>query len=192
MNLHSGGAPTLIWLVIVPLIAWRIYRRVRRNVGRQRLTAVRPWARAILFPLLLALFALGNRAQPGVLLAVGAGAAIGAALGLLGLKLSKFERTPDGLFYTPNLHLGIALSLLLVVRILYRIVILISAGQSLGQGYTPLLQSPLTLALFATLAGYYATYAIGLIVWRAKTAKGIDRVLTVDTTMDAIREPVSK
>lgn len=43
-----------------------------------------------------------------------------AALGVYGLRLTRFERTPTGLFYTPNAHLGIALSLLLVLRLGYR------------------------------------------------------------------------
>ncbi len=30
--------------------------------------------------------------------------------------------------------------------------------------------SPLTLAIFGTLAGYYVTYAIGLLRWRARVA----------------------
>jgi len=45
-----------------------------------------------------------------------AGAGFGAALGLYGLRLTKFEQTAQGLFYTPSAHLGIALSLLFVGR----------------------------------------------------------------------------
>ena len=45
----------------------------------------------------------------------------GAALGRLGLRLTRFEQTPLGLFYTPNAHLGVALSLLFLGRLIYRV-----------------------------------------------------------------------
>ena len=39
---------------------------------------------------------------------------------------TKFEVTPQGMFYTPNAHIGIALSLLFVGRVIYRMVVLYS------------------------------------------------------------------
>ena len=42
------------------------------------------------------------------------------ALGILGLRLTRFETTGEGMLYTPSAHLGIALSTLLVGRIVYR------------------------------------------------------------------------
>ena len=76
--------------------------------------------------------------------------------------------TPAGLFYTPNAHLGIALSLLLVLRIGYRVAMLALNGQNFDPQSMQLGTSPLTMAIFGTLAGYYVTYAIGLLRWRAQ------------------------
>jgi hypothetical protein len=151
---------------IAVLIGWRMYARIRRMVGRQRLSNVRPWLTIVLFPLLFALLLLGSLVHPTGALALAAGAAAGAALGRWGLHLTKFEATPLGLFYTPNAHLGIALSLLLIVRIGYRFVKVYALSGAWGEPSAVLVRSPLTLLIFGTLAGYYVSYAIGLLRWR--------------------------
>jgi hypothetical protein len=82
------------------------------------------------------------------------------------------SRRPEGLFYTPNAHLGIALSLLFVGRILYRLfeVYLIAPGMPNEVG--DFARSPLTLAVFGLLAGYYIRYAVGLVRWRFRCSAG--------------------
>ncbi len=162
----SNVPHSFILLVLVPLIAWRVYRRVRRNIGRQPLGTVRPWFTLVLFPLILAALAFGVVSVPQALLALGAGVLIGIVLGIVGLRLTRFENTGQGLFYTPNVHLGIALSLLLTGRILWRLVPFLGGGDVVDPGPDAFMRSPLTLLLFGTLAGYYVTYAAGLIRWR--------------------------
>jgi len=147
------------------LIAWRMYSRIRRLIGRQRLSRVRPWVSVTLFPLLVLLLASASLARPEGLMALAGGVVAGALLGTWGLRLTKFERTPEGFFYTPNAHIGIVLSLLLALRILFR------AGQiylGFAAGGTPadFVRTPLTLVIFGTLAGYYVRYAVGLLAWR--------------------------
>jgi hypothetical protein len=154
-------------VAIGALIAWRLYARMRRVIGRQRLSAVRPWITVIVFPLLLLIFLVGALVQPVSAAALALGAVIGIGLGRYGTRLTKFEATPAGLFYTPNAHLGIALSLLLLPRIAYRFMRLHMNGQGFDLQSMQMNSSPLTLAIFGTLAGYYATYAVGLLRWRA-------------------------
>lgn len=158
---------TAVLVVLVPLVGWRMYSRVRRLVGRQRSRAWRHWTAAILFPLLVALFAIASIANPLAVGALGGGCAAGIALGLWGLRLTRFERTAEGWFYTPNAHIGIALSILLVARIGWRIFEMQMYGTPpRGAQFAT---SPLTLLVFGTLAGYYATYAIGVLRWRRST-----------------------
>ena len=88
--------------------------------------------------------------------------------GVLGLRLTRFEATPEGLFYTPSAHLGIALSTLLVCRIAYRFVVSGAPGMGAGSSPPPPL-TPLTLLLVGTLGGYYSAYALGLLRWSART-----------------------
>jgi len=155
----------LVVVGIAALIAWRMYSRMRRLIGRQRLSKVRPWLSVTLFPALVLLLGFAALANPEGIAALAAGLVAGAALGTWGLKLTRFERTPEGLFYTPNMHLGIALSLLLAGRILYRLG-QVYLGVSAGGTSIDFARSPITLVIFGTLAGYYVRYAIGLIAWR--------------------------
>lgn len=153
--------PTVGLLVLLPLIGWRLYARFRRLVGRQRLSRVRPWITLSVFPLLTLLLAYVAGAGLSVVWLV-AGLGAGALLGAYGLRRTRFERTATGLFYTPNAHLGIALSLLFAGRLLYRLVELYLAASSHTLP-APFGRSPLTLAVFGLLAGYYVAYAIGLL-----------------------------
>ena len=160
----------LIVLAFAALVVWRVYARIRRVVGRQRLSKVRPWITVVAFPLIFVLLLASSLAHPATGVAALAGAIVGAGLGVLGTRLTKFEVTPAGLFYTPNAHLGIALSLLLVLRLAWRFVMLQTAGRNFDPQSMQIGSNPLTMAIFGTLAGYYVTYAIGLLRWRARVS----------------------
>jgi hypothetical protein len=155
---------------IAALIGWRLYRRVKRMVGRQRLTSIRPWVTLCLFPLLVAFLLLASLSHPVAALGLVGGVAVGAGLGLYGLHRTKFEQTPQGLFYTPNARLGIALSLLLVARISYRVAQIYFVPGAMQEGSAAFARSPLTLVIFGTLAGYYIAYAIGLLRWKRRVS----------------------
>jgi hypothetical protein len=160
----------MLLIVLVPLIAWRFYKRVRRLVGRQKLGRVRPWFTLLLFSFVLLMIALAMLAHPGRLGILAAGAAAGGALGRYGLRKTTFEPAAEGFFYTPNAHLGIAISLLFVGRLLYRFVEIYALGVS-PQGSQDFVRSPLTLAVFGLLAGYYVAYEAGLVAWRWRVAR---------------------
>jgi hypothetical protein len=157
---------------IAVLVAWRLYSRVRRMVGRQRLSKRRHWLTVCLFTFLIALLLLGSLAHPQAALALAAGVGAGVALGFYGLRLTKFEQTPLGLFYTPSAHLGIALSLLLIARIGYRAAQLYFAAGAIREPSAAFVRSPLTLLVFGTLAGYYVAYAVGLLRWQRRARAG--------------------
>ena len=153
------------------LLVWRIYRRVRRMVGRQRFRPVRSWLSLIFFPLLAVALLVGLYAHPlraGVELV---GVAIGVGLAVYGLRLTKFEVTPQGLYYTPNAHIGIALSLLLAVRVIYRFAQIYLMSSPISEPPQAFVRTPLTLLIIGTLAGYYASYAFGLIRWSRSAPK---------------------
>jgi hypothetical protein len=149
------------------LILWRFYSRVRRMVGRQQLSTVRPWITVCVFPVLTVLLVIASIAQPLSPLALAAGLVVGVCLGVYGLRKTRFENTPQGLFYTPNAHLGVALSLLLLGRIIYRLIQVYGASGSPAGPQINSATTPLTLMIFGTLAGYYVTYAVGLLRWKS-------------------------
>ena len=168
---HSSRIPmqpsTAAAVVLVPLVAWRLYSRVRRMVGRQRLSPRRHWVTVALFPSLAVLVGIGAASNPSAVEALAVGTAAGAALAIVGLRLTRFERTAEGWFYTPNAHIGIVVSVAFAARIAWRFVELGGLRGGFAAGPPPdLARSPLTLCLFGALAAYYAVYAGGLLRWR--------------------------
>jgi hypothetical protein len=168
MALPALTPSTLTLLVVIPLVAWRLYSRIRRMVGRQRLSRVRPWITLTVFPLVILVLAVAQLAHPSGLAFLAVGVTGGGLLGVYGLGKTRFEPTPEGLFYTPNAHLGIALSLLFLARIAWRFVELFVLQPHAARAPDDFARSPLTLAIFGLLAGYYVAYAIGLVRWRSR------------------------
>jgi hypothetical protein len=161
--------PSLVVVVLVPLLAWRIYKRVRRNIGRQRSRLWRHWAGTVLCPLLLAVLALGAMHSLPAEEALLGGIAGGLALGFYGLRLTRFEHEGNQFFYTPNPYLGVGLSLLLVGRIAWRMVELYETQGHLTPASGDVARSPLTLLMVGLVFGYYAAYSLGLLRWRRRS-----------------------
>jgi hypothetical protein len=142
------------------LIVWRMYKRIRRNIGRQPLRPRRAMTSIIILSVLSVVFVYVSLPQPRLLLGVGGGLSLGVLLGLIGLRLTKFETTAAGHFYIPNTPIGVALSVLLVGRIAYRFLVLSNAANA--PSHPPPMQSPLTFFIFGLMAGYYIVYQSGL------------------------------
>jgi hypothetical protein len=144
------------------LIAWSIYRRVRRNIGRQKLRPQRIIVSIVILSA-VSLISLGLSLRDMPLFAASAGGlALGVGLGFVGLRLTRFETTAEGHFYTPNTMIGVALSALFIGRMVYRIWVLKDAAAE--PYHHPAFQSPLTFFIFGLVAGYYVVYYIGLFV----------------------------
>jgi hypothetical protein len=156
-------------ILIAALVTWGLVRRVRRSFGRQPVQVGRMWLRIGVLTLGGGLV-VATSATRGVeaLEALCAGLACGAALACLGLRHTRFEVTPQGRFYTPHTYIGLAVTLLLLGRLLYRFVYL-SNGESGMLGTDPNLaaayqRSPLTLGIFAVLIGYYLLFYAGVLL----------------------------
>ena len=155
-------AASVVPILFGGLIAWSIYRRVRRNIGRQPLRPVRITISIVIFALVSLVFLSLSFNSPRLLLGLGGGLLLGGLLGFVGLRLTKFETTDAGHFYTPNTPIGVAISVLFVGRMLYRFWAVrdtVTAPHS-----PPPFQSPLTFFIFGLTAGYYLVYYIGLFV----------------------------
>jgi len=163
--------PSLIIVALVPLVLWRLYSRYRKLVSRQKSRAWRHWMAAIFFPSLLALLALTALVRPVSEAALVAGIVIGVVLSHFGLRSTRFEATPEGIYFTPNARIGIALMLLLVARIGYRFYEISTMPLGARQGQMQdVTKSPLTLVILGMLLAYYAAYAIGILRWRRANA----------------------
>jgi len=158
-------------LLFAPLIGWRVYTRFRRLVGRQRFSEVRLQTTLVIYSVFVVTLCVVGWPHPARLGWLAGGIVLGCLLGIFGLKRTRFEPTPNGLFYTPQAHLGIALSLVFIARIIYRLVEVHAFKPAVHREPNIFAITPLTLSVFGLLAGYYVTYAIGLIRWRHRVVE---------------------
>jgi hypothetical protein len=152
-----------------------MYRRVRRNIGRQNLHPRRAITSIVILSL-VSLSIVGTSLQnTNLLLGFGGGLLLGALLGFAGLRLTRFETTNEGHFYTPNTPIGVALSLLLIGRMAYRFWVL--RDISTTPIHPPPMQSPLTFFIIGLTVGYYLVYQTGLFIHsRDKNVSGPKKI----------------
>lgn len=159
-------------MLVAAFVLFAIYRRVRRNIGRQRVQPMRMRTRIILFGVIGAIVLLVSARNVELLAAMAAGLAGGVALAWFGLRHTKFELTPQGNFYTPHTYIGLFVSALLLGRIAYRFMIVYPAMQAAQQAsanpFAAYQKSPLTLAIFGIVVGYYIAYYAGVLTRSAK------------------------
>jgi cytochrome b561 len=158
-------APTpnlVVPLAFAALIVWRVYRRVRRSVGRQPLRRKRSTATIVIYSVILVLLVVGAMANLKVLAGLAAGLVVGVPLALAGLHLTRFETAPEGVFYIPNPYIGVSIAAVLVIRVFYRFTVIFANGPP--RQNPQMFQSPLTFSLFGLLAGYYIAYNAGLLI----------------------------
>lgn len=154
-----------------PLLAFSAYRRVRRNIGRQPYQPWRLLIRSTVIGLIFLALLRWPAFEPELALAMIGGGAVGLLLAYVGVRLTRFESLPDGRYYTPNLLLGSALSLLFVARIGYRMVVLLPAlqlasetgGADALRGAMTGSRSALTLSLLGLVLGYFFGYCLGVL-----------------------------
>ena len=93
----------------------------------------------------------------------------GGLLGLLGLALTRWEQTPQALYYTPNRWLILLLTLAVAARLLYGLWRIFHGWRTSGSDPLWLERAGIagSLALGAILLGYYLAYAAG-VRWRLK------------------------
>jgi hypothetical protein len=173
-----------IWpLLFAALAVFLIFRRLRRSFGRQPVRPVRMTLRmAVLTALGFALLPLALRSQE-LLLVESLCAAAGIALALWGAKRTRYLKIGEQLYYVPHTYTGIAISLLVVGRIVYRFAQGYSTGHALGPGMAgtsvpafgpaSMLQNPITVGLFFVLIGYYVCY-YSRILWKSKHISAAD------------------
>ena len=157
-------------MLLVSLVVWQVHYWKRHQVGRQRFRPAWTVFRLMLFVCLVfgvALFSVQHD-RLKVLYGLGGGLPLGCLLAVFaGLRLTRFETTPEGRFYTPNAYIGAALSISLIGRLIYRSIMLHAASPEFLLTYPGRYQSPLTAFLFGITAGYYCTFYIGML-WKGR------------------------
>lgn len=166
MHAMTFSPQALSLAIAVPLMALLYYRRFRRSFGRQPVQPARMIMRVVILCLVGGLLLIGSVVDMRMFAGEIAGLVAGVALGLWGLRLTRFERKDDGVHYIPHSWFGIGIAALLVGRLIYRFMVFSPAAQQAAQNTAPFAiyqRSPLTLALFGLLVGYYVCYYIGVL-----------------------------
>ena len=156
-----------VFAAMAALVLFALYRRFRSVFGRQPLRTAKLKSRIAILAVVAVLFGLRALHSPAMMGAGLAGLVAGPAFAWWGLRLTRFDVMPGGIFYTPNAYLGAALAAVLLGRVVYRFVALYPSLQTAkaetGSAFAGYTSSPLTFALFALVIGYYIVYCAGLI-----------------------------
>ena len=155
---------SLLPLLAAPRLIWRFYHRFRRNVGRQTVHTKRMVTLMSLMTIALAGLTYWTFEEPDMLIAIWGGLAVGAVIGAIGFRLTTFEYTPQGRFYTPNAYLGIVISMLLVGRLAFRFFALYADSKFKSGHYFTFNPSPLTLVMLGLTFGYYIVYSSSVLL----------------------------
>lgn len=158
----------LLPLLFVLLLPFSILQRYRagtaRRIGRSWVAKLNVAFIAFSVLLFILASAVMNVWLPDTLLYSLAGVGGGIVLGLVGLRLTKWEPTARGLHYTPNRPLVLLITLAVLVRLLYGFRRAWQAWENAGSGASWLAASGAagSLAVGGIVLGYYFTYWIGV------------------------------
>jgi len=155
-------------VLVACLIAFGVYRRVRRSVGWQKLRPQRMVTRSFLLGAIGVVFLVLGGLNPVSIVSDVVGILLGILLGYVGASLTRFEHRGGQWQYLPNPWLGSLVIVLFICRLAYRLYEMFTAGQNGLQTYganpwagagSSSWASGFTMIMFA----YYIAYAVLLL-----------------------------
>jgi len=163
---HNLGG-TLLFMVFVLVI---LYRRFRRNFGKQRLRPGYLIFRMLLLCVVGALLLIPTFFSTELAVVTLIGAAVGVGLALWAAKHTRFLNEDGVLYYLPHTYAGMIVTALFVGRLAYRILVMsqphlmdgaamnMTPGISDFGGFSSIYHNPVTRLVFFILIGYYVYY----------------------------------
>jgi hypothetical protein len=165
-----------LWVVVLPFSLWARYahgRARRRGVGW--IVRGNAWLLAISVPLFLASAWMAGRWVDHALRDGAIGLALGIAIGVTSLCLTRFEPGPEGLHYTPNRWVVLGLTILVALRLLAG---WLGAWRSVsGEGFAASaawMETGGIAGIGGVLIGYALAYTWGL---RARLPRAVGTVM---------------
>ncbi|WP_374580454.1 hypothetical protein [Pseudoduganella sp.] len=166
---------TVVLLILVPVLVWRIYSRLKMAFQRQESVAWRHWVGAAGIPVLLLAAAQSMLGNLPALSMMAGGVLAGAWLAFFALKKTRFENTGLKLYFTPPSRTAVLVCMLFAARALQiGVEFYINRQSERPQliNSTEVMQHPLTVVPFGLMLGYLAAYSIGLLRWRHSQIRG--------------------
>lgn len=161
---------TLALLVLTPFLVWRVYSRLKTMMARQRSIVSRHWTGLGVFLAMVLVPASELVTRPAMLGWLAVGTAAGIGYGVWGLRLTRFEDTDEGYYFTPNARLGLLIAMLFFARVLY-VGFEIFANQGSNMPTPRFTDSLVSMLAVGVAGGYFGTYSAGLLRWRMKLKK---------------------
>jgi hypothetical protein len=152
-------------VVLIPITLIQRYRAgTMRRRARVWLVTVNVIGISLSIVIFLLSAALTNIWIPQAFAYAVLGVIAGLALGVIGLLLTRWERFPGALFYTPNRWLVLAITVAVAARIAYGFWRTYQAWQSIGGDVAWAASSGVagSLGAGALILGYYWTYWFGV------------------------------
>jgi len=156
-HLGQVAIPTLV-------IAFVMYRRIRRSIGFQQFRAGRLKFRVGMLALVGLLLLATGYTHPIRYVADAGGILCGAVLAYYAIRHSEFERRENGLYYRTHTGIQMLVIALLVIRIVYRFAFVQNGMPTAGDpaaANDPTQMwagDPWTAAVFFVMLAYYAGY----------------------------------
>ncbi|MNI04895.1 hypothetical protein D3C73_578330 [compost metagenome] len=149
------------YLYTALIIAFIVYRRIKKTIGFQKLRPNLLLFRTILFGAIGLLLLAFGFLHPIHFVADLIGLAGGIGLALLAIRHTRFEQRSDGWYYVTHLWIQITVLILFLSRVIYRIFIVANVANL--DPTTPLDPSqfskdPLTVGIFFIIVSYYVLY----------------------------------
>ena len=152
----------LLWALLMPIALWQRYRQGRaRRRARRWAVALNAWSLLVSAVVFLAGAWAAGYWVDAALAHAAAGLLAGMLLGCVGLALTRFEASPQGLYFTPNRWLVLALTLVVAARIGYGLYRMEQAWVADAHA-SWLAQQGSVLAVGGLVLGHYLAYAWGL------------------------------
>jgi hypothetical protein len=163
---HNLGG-TVIFMTFVLFI---LYRRFRRNFGKQRLNPGYMVFRMVVLCVLGALLLIPTFFSQDLAVMTLIGTALGVGLAIWAAKHTKFLREDGVLYYLPHTYAGMIVTALFVGRLGYKILVMsqphvmggatmdMNPGLSDFGGFSGIYHNPWTRLVFFILIGYYVYY----------------------------------
>ncbi|MFD2616010.1 CcdC protein domain-containing protein [Terrilactibacillus laevilacticus] len=108
-------------IIIVGLILFSIFRRIRRNIGWQPLNARKLLLRTIMFGIIGLVFFSESIFHPVIIISDVSGIVIGMILSYYSMVVTRFEQREGQWFYFPSTWIGSFVIAIFFGRMIYRV-----------------------------------------------------------------------
>jgi hypothetical protein len=158
MQLHN-----LIIIIVGALILYRIFLRVRRNIGWQQLNPGKMKLLTTIFVIIGLIFLIEGAFHLVSLISDIAGILFGVILAYYGGLMTRIEQRDGSWYYRPSIWIGSLVTVLFLGRLTYRIYEAYTLGNLAGSqgGLTSIgydANTPWTSGLLLIMFAYYVVY----------------------------------